>query len=89
MEQQMSTGIYLATIGVVFGTILIVFAMKYISAAATARARIAGDDAYKALAERTLALQAESAAALAAIQADVARLSTSVTSVEAILRQVE
>lgn len=88
MQNTMSTGIYLTTIGLFFGTILIVFAMKYISVAVSARARIASDEAYKALADKAVALESQSAAALAAIQADVAKLKVTVTSVEEILRKV-
>jgi hypothetical protein len=89
MESDMSTGIYLLTLTAFFGTILVVFGMKYFSAASSARARIAGDAAYRTLAEKTLAVQSETQAALATVQVQLARLSASVAAVETILKQVE
>jgi hypothetical protein len=85
----MSTNIYLITIGLFFGTVLAVFAMRALSAAYAARARIASDQAYQALAERAVAAQVETQAALGAIQADVARLAAGLAAVESILKQVE
>ena len=85
----MSTSIYLITIGLFFGTIALVFAMRSLSAAYAARARLANDEAYRALAEKAAAAQAETQTALAAIQADVARLAAGLAAVEAILKQVE
>lgn len=85
----MSNGVYYITIAVMFGTVILVFAMKYGSAVFAARARLAGDAAYRALAERALAVQAEQQAALTGLREDLARLATSVASVEKILKQVE
>jgi hypothetical protein len=85
----MSNSIYLITIGLFFGTILLVFAMRSLSAAFAARARLASDEAYRSLAEKAGAAQADTQASLSAIQADLARLATSLAAVEAILKQVE
>jgi len=85
----MSTDVYFITLLLFFGTILLVFAMKYFSAAFSARARIASDAAYRALVEQATAAQSENQAALAAIQADLAKLATSLAAVEKILKQVE
>jgi hypothetical protein len=85
----MSTSVYVFSVAAIFGTIILVFAMKYGSAAFAARARLAGDAAYRALVEQALAAQAEQQAALAGLRADLARLATSVASVEKILKQVE
>jgi hypothetical protein len=79
---------YLLTLVLPLVTILIVFGMKYRAAAVQARAEKFGEDAYRALAEKAVAAQQDNAIALSAIQADVARLSASLASVENILKQV-
>jgi len=79
---------YLLTLILPLVTILIVFGMKYWSAAKQARATQASEDAYRALAERSAAAQQDSASALAAIRADVAKLTESLAAVENILKQV-
>lgn len=85
----MSETIYLLTIGLPLAVILIIFAMKYFAAAAAARARAANDELYRALAEKAIAVQSESQAALAAMQAELARTSASLAAVVKLLRQVE
>lgn len=85
----MATDIYLITLGLFFGTVLLVFGMKYFSAVFAARARRADDEAYRTLAEKALAAQSDSQTSLSAIQADLARLTASLASVETILKQVE
>ena len=85
----MSPTIYILTLGLFFGTIVGVFAMKYASAAYAARARLANDTAYQTLLEKTAATQTETQAALAAIQAELAKVSASLAGVEKILKQVE
>lgn len=85
----MSESVYLLTICIPLAVILIIFAMKYFSAAYAARARQAGDSAYKALAERAVAAQAENQAALAIMEAQLAKVAASLATVEKILKQVE
>jgi len=85
----METWIYFLTIGLFLGTVLIVFGMKYFSAALAARARMANDDAYRALAEKTLAASSDNQASLTAIQAELSRVSASLAAVEKVLKQVE
>jgi len=85
----MSNSIYLLTLGLFFGTILLVFGMKYFSAAVAARARIANDTVYQALAEKIAAAQSDQQVLLSAIQAELAKVSASLTGVEKILKQVE
>ena len=77
----MSESIYFITIALFLGTLLAIFAMKYLTNAYQAHARIKDDSAYKALAEKAAAAQSESATALADIQARLA-------SVENILKAV-
>ena len=64
-----------------FVTVLLVFAMKYFSAARQARLRIASEDAYRQLAQKAVNAQAESASALAEI-------TTRLAAVERILKEV-
>lgn len=85
----MSTSVYLLTISLPLAVVLLIFGMKYFAAAFAARARLAGDAAYRALAEKALAAQAENQASLAAIQAELSRLAASIAAVEKILKQVE
>lgn len=85
----MSESIYLLTICLPLGAAVIIFGMKYFSAAFAARARAESDAAYSALAEKAVQAQAAQQATLAAMQAEVAKLSSSLASVEKILKQVE
>jgi uncharacterized membrane protein len=79
---------YLLTLILPLVTILIVFGMKYRAAAVQSRAAESGEEAYRALAEKAVATQQENAAALSAIQADVAKLSGSLAAVESMLKEV-
>ncbi|MYN09793.1 hypothetical protein [Pseudoduganella aquatica] len=85
----MSESIYLLTICLPLGAAVLIFGMKYFSAAFAARARAESDAAYSALAEKAVQAQAAHQATLAAMQAELAKLSGSVASVEKILKQVE
>ena len=85
----METGVYFLTMGVIFGTILAIFAMKYVSAAFAARARLANDEAYRALAEKATAGLAENQASLGAIRGELASLSVTLAAIEKVLKQVE
>ena len=89
MENEMSTSVYFLTIGLFVGTALLIFGMKYFSAAFQARARIAADTGYRILAEKAVAAQADNRAALAAMQAELAKVAASLAAVEKILKQVE
>jgi hypothetical protein len=85
----METSIYLLTIGLFMGTALLIFGMKYFSATSQARARIAADTAYRLLAEKAVAAEADNRAALAAMQAELTKVAASLAAVEKILKQVE
>jgi hypothetical protein len=85
----MSERLYLLTICIPLAVIVIVFGMKYFSAAMAARARLANDAAYRTLAEKMSAAQAENQASLARIQAELSTLNASLATVEKILKQVE
>lgn len=71
----MSPQVYFSTIALIVGTILAVFGMKYFAAWTTARARIV--DAHN------------HDARLAAMEAEITRLSASVGKIESILKEVE
>ncbi len=68
--------------------IILIFAVKYVSAIFQARARAANDREYRALAERVAAAQSEAQATMAAIQADLSKIASGLASVEKILQQV-
>ncbi len=86
---QMTTVEYLIFMSPLVITILVVFGMKYFSAMFQARARLANDALYQALAEKAVTVQAENQAVLAAIRADLTRFGTSLATVERILQQVD
>jgi hypothetical protein len=69
--------------------VVLVFAVKYISAAFQASAQKSNDRQYRVLAEKIAAVQAETQAAMTAIQADLAKVASSLAAVEKILQQVE
>ena len=79
---------YLLTLILPLVTILIVFGMKYWSSAVQSRAMKAGEDAYRALAERAVLAQQDNATSLGALKADVVELAESVKAIEHILKQV-
>jgi hypothetical protein len=86
---QMTIAQYLIFVGPLFGTVLVVFGMKYFSAIFQARARMANDALYRTLAEKAVAAQSENQVALAAIRSDLTRFASSLATVEKILQQVE
>jgi hypothetical protein len=85
----MSKQVYLLTLCLPLLTVLLVVAIRHVSAVLQARARTAQDDAYRQLAAQAAQSQAETAAQLAAMSATLARLEARTTSVEQILKQVE
>lgn len=84
----MSEYIYLLTICLPLWTILLIFGMKYFSAFQQARARLAEDQAYRQLAERSVAAQFQAATALVSVQDMLADLKARTTSIEKILKDV-
>jgi hypothetical protein len=85
----MSEHIYLLTLCLPLGTILLVFGMRYFSAVQQAKARLANDEAYRQIAEKAVAVESENATALSSIQAALADVRTRLTSIEKILKEVE
>ena len=85
----MSEHLYLLSICLLFGTILLVFGMRYFSAVQQAKVRLASDDAYRQIAERAVAGESGNATALSSIQAALADVRTRLTAIEKILKEVE
>lgn len=69
--------------------IVLVFAVKYISAAFQAWTQRSNDRQYRILAEKVAAVQAETQAAMTGIHADLAKIASGLAAVEKILQQVE
>lgn len=84
----MSESVYFTTLCLGLGTILLIFGMRYASAAMQARARAAGEDGYRRLAETAAAAQPVTAAALSSIQSTLADVDTRLAAVEKILKDV-
>jgi hypothetical protein len=85
----MSEYLYLLTICLPLGTILLIFGMRYFSAVQQTKARLANDGAYREIAEKAVAAQSENATALSSIQTALADITTRLTAVEKILKEVE
>ncbi|HTD06939.1 hypothetical protein [Undibacterium sp.] len=85
----MSENLYLLTICLPLGTILLIFGMRYFSAVQQAKARLANDEAYRQIAAKAAAAQAETATALASIDATLADVKSRLTALEKILKEVE
>lgn len=82
------TTLYYMTLCLPLATVLIVFAMRYISAVQQAKARLANDGVYQQIAAKAAASQSETAAALSSIQATLGDAATRLTAIETILKEV-
>lgn len=85
----MSETIYLATICLPLGTILLIFALRSWSATQQAKVRFAHDEAYRQIAEKAAAAESHNAMALAAIQAALGDVGVRLMAIEKILKAVE
>lgn len=85
----MTTVIYLITLGVMSGTPLAIFGLKYWAAAKAADVQTGTQEAYRRLAADVVTAQSGTAATLAAIQSELTELKARMTSVERILKEVE
>ena len=85
----MSERVFLITISLPLATVLLIFGMRYLSVVLQARARLANDEAYRQLAEKTAASQAAAASALVSIDATLSELKARVAGVEKILKEVD
>jgi predicted ArsR family transcriptional regulator len=87
--KAMSPTIYFISMGAMFGTIIIVFGIRFLQASAVAGADAAHTDAYRKLASDAVTAQAGNAATLSAIQSELAEIKTRLSNVEKILKTVE
>ncbi len=85
----MSATIYLMTIFMVAGTILLIFGLRAWAQVRQARARLDGETIYRTVAERATAAQSETSTALAAVQATLTDIAARLASVEKVLKEVE
>lgn len=69
--------------------VVLVFFMKYVSAVLQARVRLGQDEAYRELAAKATAAQAETLAALHPVGAALADIQSRIAAVEKILKDVE
>jgi spermidine/putrescine-binding protein len=81
--------VFLLVTILVLVTIILVFAMKYVAAARQASLRIASEDGYRALAERTVKAQEAGTELLGAINTGLAQIEMRLANVEKILKEVE
>ncbi|MCR6629235.1 MAG: hypothetical protein NVV74_03815 [Magnetospirillum sp.] len=87
MAEHVSTFLLLTIFMIV--AILLIFGMKYFSGARTARLRIDGENTYRDLAARAVAVQEDNAAALSNLNERVSRIETGLSRVEKVLKEVE
>lgn len=78
----MSEPIYLATIGIFFGTIFMIFLIRSQTIIKKAQLQAENEESYRAIAERAVAAQEQTAEALADLKARV-------IAIEKILKEVE
>jgi Tfp pilus assembly protein PilO len=81
-------GLVMFTVATPILAIMVIFAMWFAARAYQARMRLAANGEYQALAERTAAAQAETAASLSIVKAQLADIAASLAAVEKILKQV-
>ena len=80
--------LYMLTLLLILGTVLIVFAMKYVSEALQARSRAANERSFRLFAEDAHAVQSQHVAMLSSIQSSVSDIGTRLGQVERILKEV-
>lgn len=86
---MMSEHLYLLSMAALFGTPILIFGMKYFSAARQAQARLLEEGAYRDLAAKAVAAQTANGVSLGAVQADLTEIKTRLTAIEKILKAVE
>jgi hypothetical protein len=84
----MAAQLYVPTLLLILGTILIVFGMKYVSEALQARSRAANERSFRLFAEGAQATQSQHVALLASIQSSISEIGTRLGQVERILKEV-
>jgi hypothetical protein len=84
----MSSTVYLMTIFIPVGALVAIFCVRAWSAAEQAKARLANEEGYRQIALRANAAQAETAAALGAIQETLAEVRGRLAAIEKVLKDV-
>ena len=84
----MAAQLYIPTLLLILGTILIVFGMKYISEALQARSRAANERSFRLFAEEAQATQSQHVALLSSVQSSISDIGTRLGQVERILKEV-
>jgi uncharacterized membrane protein len=84
----MAAQLYLPTLLLILGTVLIVFGMKYVSAALQARSGVANEHSFRTFAEDAHAIQSQQVALLSSIQASISDIGARLGQVERILKEV-
>jgi hypothetical protein len=85
----MSEILYLLTLCLPLGTVLLVFGMRYYASIQQAKAHLAADEAYRVVAEKAAVAESATATALTSIEAALADIRTRMVAVEKILKDVE
>ena len=85
---EVPIAIVLLAVGLPSMAIMVIFAVRYAALAFQARMRMAADGEYQALAARAAAPQAETAASLSIVKAQLADIAASLATVEKVLKQV-
>lgn len=85
----MSETLYLLTLGMIVGTILLIFALKYLSSIFSSRAQVVEREQYIKLAEDAKAVHERLARDLATVREELAGIRESTTQIQHVLRQVE
>ncbi|SMB81614.1 hypothetical protein [Deinococcus hopiensis] len=85
----MSDSMYLLTLGLFFGTVLLIFALKYLSSIVSNRAQVVDRERYYQLAEESRAVQEQLTRELASLRAELAGIAERTADIQQVLRQVE
>ncbi|MRV75928.1 hypothetical protein GJ700_29865 [Duganella sp. FT92W] len=85
----MSENVYFAAFFFPAAAAVVIFFWKYVAAVMEAKVRLAQDEAYRDIAAKAVAAQADTAQALATVGAALADIQSRVTSLEKILKEVE
>jgi len=81
--------VFLFTLSLLSGVAILLFAMRTLTTIKKARLAADRDQAYRIIAERSAAAQAEAATALTSIAASLADLSGRVIAIEKVLKEVQ
>ncbi|MEW9700434.1 hypothetical protein [Paenibacillus sp. SI8] len=85
----MSEKVYFLTLCLPLATFLLIFGMRYFSVIQQAKFRFASDEAYRQIAEKTVAAQTQAANALSSLDATLVDVNNRLTVIEKVLKEVE